>query len=67
MVVRLSAFSRVGARPVLRRARVRVLNLVGTRLKMDSAGGGGIRMLSTLWIRPLVAPCVLLVSFFHVI
>ena len=66
MVMRLSAFSSVGARPVLRRARVKVLNLVGTWVKMDRAGGGGTRMLSMPWIRPLVAPCCLVSLIFFI-
>lgn len=55
MVTRLSASSRVAARPVFRRPSVKVLNWVGTMVKRERAGGGGRRMESMPWIRPFEA------------
>lgn len=56
MVTRLLASSRTGARPVFKSPSVKVLNCVGTMLKRASEAGGGRRMESMPWIRPLEAP-----------
>lgn len=56
-MTRLSASSRVAARPVFRRPRAKVLNWVGTMVKRERAGGGGRRMESIPWIRPFEAVC----------
>lgn len=55
MVTRLSASSRMAARPVFRRPSVKVLNWVGTMVKRERAGGGGRRMESMPCIRPFEA------------